>query len=159
MRVLLALGVVLAAGAAQAKNLGGKGPFGLGLALGDPSALTAKFWTGDRFAVQANLSWSFRREWLGLTADYLYHHTDVIPPLARGEIAVPLYVGLGGAFFSDVDADVDADPALGVRVPVGVAFMWRDWPVEAFVEIAPYVFVLPEIEFDLGGVLGGRWYF
>jgi hypothetical protein len=139
--------------------LGGKGPFGLGVALGDPSALTGKMWTGDRFALQANLSWSFRHEWLGVTVDYLYHHLDVVPALGHGEITVPLYVGLGGAFFSDVHADVDKDPALGARVPLGVALMWRDWPVEVFLEIAPYLFVLPEIHFDLGGVLGARWYF
>lgn len=160
MRLLIALCALAFASTAQAGAPGGKGPFGLGVALGDPSALTAKYWTGDRLALQFNLSWSFRHDWLGLTADYLYHHYNVVPAFGSGEIKVPLYVGIGGAFFSHIDTDHDGGRTnLGVRIPLGVALEWRDFPLDVFVEIEPYVFLLPDIHADLGGVLGARWYF
>jgi hypothetical protein len=168
----VALGALLltAAGPAQAR-LAGKGPFGLGVAFGEPTQLTGKFFTGRGYenAIQFGVSWSFRNDWFGGTIDYVYEFWNVIPKIASGAIEVPIYVGIGGALWVDTHDDHhhknepyhdhDTDFILGPRIPIGIALAWTRVPIEVFVEVAPYLFVIPEVHAQFGGQIGARWFF
>lgn len=168
----LVAGALLLAPTGAEARLAGKGPFGLGVAFGEPTQLTGKYLTGRgaEHALQFGVSWSFRNDWFGGTIDYLYQFWNVIPKLASGAIEVPIYVGIGGALWIDThdhdhdhgrfhDHDHDTDFILGPRIPVGIALAWTRVPLEVFVEVAPYLFVIPEVRGDLGGQIGARWYF
>jgi hypothetical protein len=143
--------------------------FGLGFAVGEPNQITGKYFTnGQKNAVQFGAAWSFRTNWFVANVDYVYQFWDVIPKIADGAIEVPIYVGAGGVAWIDLDGrsgrrlgdpDRDTSLALGARVPVGIALAWTRVPIEVFIEVAPYIFVFPSVRGDLGGVLGGRWYF
>ncbi len=165
--VLLALLCLCALpAAASAKRFAGHGPFGLGIGIGEPTAITAKYFLGDAPAAQFGASWSFRHDWLALSADYVHHMWGQIPNLASGQLQVPWYVGIGGVVlladddgFYDNDKDSGDTFALGARVPVGVALAWTNAPLEVYLEIVPHVIVIPGLHVDIGGQIGARYYF
>jgi hypothetical protein len=125
--------------------------FGLGIQLGEPTGINGKLWTGRENAVDFTVAWSFQgRDEMVMQADYVWHSFDVFP-VSSGEL--PLYFGIGGrALMSD-------DPVLGVRIPVGLAYMFESTPLDIFMEIAPILNVIPSTDFDVGGGLGVRFWF
>lgn len=156
LSTLLGLAALTVAPDGAQARLGSKGPFGLGIGLGEPTQLVGKLML-DRNAnnaLQFGLSWSFRHSWLGGTVDYTYQFWNVIPKIASGAIEVPLYVGIGGAAYAG-----DSHFVLGPRIPVGIALAWTRVPIEVYLEAAPYLFIIPDMHFTFGGQLGARWYF
>jgi hypothetical protein len=85
-----------------------------------------------------------------MQADYVWHSFDVFP-VSKGEL--PLYFGIGGR------AILKNDPVLGVRIPVGLAYMFESAPLDIFMEVAPILNVIPSTDFDAGGGLGMRFWF
>ena len=125
--------------------------FGLGIQLGEPTGLNGKLWTGRTNAVDFAVAWSFEgRDEMVMQADYVWHSFDVFP-VSKGEL--PLYFGIGGR------AILKNDPVLGVRIPVGLAYMFESAPLDIFMEIAPILNVIPSTDFDAGGGLGIRFWF
>ena len=125
--------------------------FGLGLQLGEPTGLNAKIWTGRTNAVDLALAWSFKGEdRMVMQADYVWHSFDIFP-VSKGEL--PLYFGIGGR------AVLRDDPVLGLRIPVGLDYMFESAPLDIFVEIAPTLNLVPSTDFDLGGAFGIRFWF
>jgi len=125
--------------------------FGLGIVLGEPTGLSAKLWTGSSNAFDFAAAWSFKGDGhLLVQADYVWHSFNLIH-VSSGKL--PLYYGIGGrAIFSD-------DPLLGVRVPLGLNYLFDDAPIDIFAEIVPILDLIPETDFDLGGGLGVRFWF
>lgn len=125
--------------------------FGLGIQLGEPTGLNGKLWTGRYNAVDFTVAWSFEgRDEMVMQADYVWHSFDVFP-VSSGEL--PVYFGIGGrALLRD-------DPVLGVRIPVGLAYMFESAPLDIFLEVAPILNVIPSTDFDVGGGLGIRFWF
>lgn len=153
--------------------------FGLGLELGAPSGLSAKYFLGGKMAIQGGIgvieSWGY---------DGFHVHAEAIwhPVVLKRAAAVdiPLYVGVGGRFLSydhgradrcwngrSYDPCRNGDSVIGLRAPVGVAFMLKNTPMDFFVEIALVVDIL-HIRNDYGydydrtglyGSVGGRYYF
>jgi len=124
---------------------------GLGVIIGEPTGLSAKFWTSERTAVDAAVAWSFYAPpRFHIQSNFLMHNYDLFS-VGSGEL--PLYYGAGAfiAFSSDL--------GLGLRAPVGVAYHFEDVPVEIFGEIAPGISFLPETKFYFGGGTGARYYF
>ena len=121
---------------AQDKN------FGLGIILGEP--------TGEN-AFDFAAAWSFKGDGhLLLQADYVWHMFRLIS-VSSGKL--PFYVGIGGRV---VLAD---DALLGVRVPLGLDYMFADAPIDIFLELVPILDLAPETDFDLGGGIGARFWF
>src|SRR4051812_11458789 len=70
---------------------GAPGNFGAGVVVGDPTGLTAKWWTGDNRAIDIALAWdlSGADKRVEAHADYLWH----FPLEVQGmEGRLPLYV-------------------------------------------------------------------
>ena len=142
---------VLLLGACQAATSGGTG---LGLVVGEPTGLSLKTWTGGGNAVDAAAGWSLSgNKWLYAHVDYLHHRYDLhIPDLDEG---VPYYYGVGGR----VLLRDGHDSKLGVRIPLGLDYVFADGRFDVFIEVAPIINLVPDTEFDLSGGLGVRYWF
>ena len=140
--------VVLATAAADARprpggNLGGRRfeankTFGLGLELGAPFGITGKYFlSADRaldFGLGAVYSYS-NRSGIHIYGDYLFHPLS----LATTEpFELPLYIGVGLRFWNfddDRNGIVDEASAIGIRVPIGIAFDFNNVPLDIFVQL------------------------
>jgi len=125
--------------------------FGMGLILGEPTGLSAKLWTSSDNAFDFAAAWSFKGDGnLLLQADYVWHFFNLMP-VSSGKL--PLYIGIGGRV---VLAD---DPSFGVRIPIGIDYMFADAPIDVFLELVPILDLSPETDFGVGGGLGIRYWF
>lgn len=140
---------------ASSSSSGPSRRFGLGIMLGEPSALTGKFFLSEANAVQLHLGYAFRRHHrLVVIADYLFHINGLIPPIERAGTLTP-YVGIGGRL-----GTYDDDHAFfGVRIPAGMSFMLNGVPLEVFLEIAIGLGLIPDTRGIFDGGLGVRFYF
>jgi hypothetical protein len=127
--------------------------FGIGAILGEPTGLTVKWWVGRSAAMDAAAAWSLgRRSALHLHLDYLLHNFN----LFRVETGrLPLYYGIGGRIkFRD-----DDDDNVGLRIPVGMDYLFRGAPFDIFLEIVPLIDLIPSTDFDMNGSIGVRYWF
>lgn len=133
------------------------GPVGLGLALGSPTGITAAVFVNDN----ANLDFLVGEGWHGdgwhddellLSADYDVHLVD----LAKGPDArLDFYLGGGVNVWMWRSAGAD----IGLEMPIGLSLNFERAPVELFVELVPTFVVTDYGWFDMGGSVGGRYYF
>lgn len=132
----------------QAQTSGG--PFGLGIIVGEPTGLNAKLWTAENTAFAATAAWSLSNDWMLINADFLRHSYSVFN-VNKG--SMPLYYGLGASL------GLGTDFILGARVPVGISYIFADAPLDVFLEVAPVLMLIPDIDFELQGGVGIRYYF
>jgi len=125
--------------------------FGLGIIVGEPTGLSAKLWMGSSNALDFAAAWSFKGDGnILLQADYVWHMFDLIH-VSSGKL--PFYVGIGGrVILSD-------DPLVGVRIPVGLDYLFASAPIDIFVEIIPILDLTPSTDFNVGGGIGARFWF
>ena len=137
-----------------AGSSGSAGKLGLGLTVGEPTGLTAKYWLNDTLALDGAVGWSTHDHTdLYVHSDVLWHNFDLIP-VSRG--SMPVYFGVGGLVrFRDDNRDND----VGVRLPVGVSYMFDNAPVDVFAEIAPVIDVAPSVRGEITGGVGIRYWF
>jgi hypothetical protein len=150
--LILAVGVLIGLkpdlSKAQVKNDEG-GNLGVGLMLGEPTGVSIKLWRNERSAFGIGAAWSLaeRTEALHLHADYLLHSWF------KDEENLAFYYGIGGRIiFAD-------DPTAGVRVPVGLNYVFQKIPFDVFIEAAPILDVTPDVELAGNGAVGIRYYF
>jgi hypothetical protein len=135
----------------QAKAQTDSGDFGIGLILGEPTGLTAKYYLGGNNALDFGLAWSLgRHSSFHAHADYLIHKFDVFD-VETGRL--PFYYGLGARV-------IGGDHGLvGIRVPIGVSYYFQNDPLEIFFEVVPILDLAPSTSFSGNGGLGIRYYF
>jgi hypothetical protein len=130
------------------------GDFGLGLILGEPTGLSAKYYNGGTTAFDFGLAWSFgsnsNNANFHLHADYLIHRFDLIQ-VEQGRM--PIYFGIGGRLRTSRDAHV------GIRFPIGVSYYFERDPIELFFEVVPVFDLTPRSQVSGNGGLGFRFYF
>ncbi len=130
--------------------------FGIGFILGDPSGFTAKYFISGNDAIDAGIGPS-GRDGFYLYVDYLRHFRTLFPV---SELS--LYVGAGiGLHEHDEESKhhEEDEVSLEARLPLGIAYTFRQVPIEVFLELAPALEFIPDIDFDLRGGLGARYYF
>ena len=127
--------------------------------LGEPTGLSAKLRLSRDSALDFAAAWSFYRDSkdgrndegaLYLHADYLNHFYGLID-VDKGSL-VP-YVGIGGKVMFAQDF------YMGVRIPLGLTYMFARTPLDVFIEISPGLALVPGTGFDLGGGVGLRYWF
>ncbi len=125
--------------------------FGLGFMLGEPTGISFKKWTGSKTAIDGAVAWSFSgQNSLHLHADYLVHRFDLIK-VEKGRL--PLYFGIGARLKL-------GDPTrFGVRIPVGVCYIFEEASLDIFFELVPIFDLAPATDFDIAGSIGVRYYF
>lgn len=130
---------------AQEKNLG------LGVIAGEPTGISGKLWTEKHTAFDAAMAWSFGKEdKVHLHGDYLFYNFNLFK-VENGQL--PLYYGIGGRL------KLGADNTVGIRIPVGLNYIFANAPLDVFLEIVPVLDLLPGTEFDLNGGIGIRYFF
>lgn len=124
---------------------------GLGIILGEPTGFTFKTWTGATNAIDGAIAWSFTHDGsLHFHADYLWHSFHVF----ETEETVPIYYGIGGR----IKTEHQENARVGVRVPVGIGYLFKDAPVDLFMEVAPVVDLAPSTDVELNAALGARFW-
>ena len=124
---------------------------GAGIIVGEPTGLSFKYWLTEKTALDAGLAWSFVDEnAVQIQADYLIHNFNLIK-VSKGKL--PFYFGIGGRL------KFSTDVILGVRVPLGLAYLFSDEPIDIFLEIVPILDLLPKTDFTISAAIGGRYFF
>ena len=142
----------------QAQGLQGRS-FGAGIMLGEPSGLTAKQWFNASNAFDIHLAFDFTDEDFAIFSNYLYHF-DAFRLRSNVQVELPLYVGAGGKLRIDANRKGDDDKLkVGVRIPVGIAILFKKVPLEIFFEVAPGMDIFPSTDPEVDGGLGIRYYF
>lgn len=127
---------------------------GVGFIVGEPTGLDAKFFLNNENALEFGLAWSLSgHNEMHLQGDYLWHRYDLIE-LNNGD-EMPLFFGVGARWVS-VD---EHDDVFGIRFPVGLAYMFTNYPFDIFAEIVPILDLTPDSDFDLEGAIGARFWF
>lgn len=128
-------------GGIKGKSFEANKTFGLGLELGTPSGLTAKYFLNESNALQFGLGWynGYYRDNYGIHVygDYLWHPVSLVSASA---FELPLFVGVGLRFnsFEDRRDRVYNDAyGFGIRVPVGIAFDFNNVPLDIFLQVVP----------------------
>jgi hypothetical protein len=130
---------------------------GLGIIVGEPTGLSAKAWLSGNTAVDAAAGWSVRHEYVHLHADFLHHNFGLLD-VDPGDL--PFYYGIGGRLvLAGGDNNNNDEVTVGLRVPVGVSYLFDAAPFDLFLEVVPLLNLLPETEFDVNGAIGVRYYF
>ena len=126
--------------------------FGLGILLGQPSAISAKLWTTSSTAFDFGLGYSFESQnRVHIHADYLFHVKNIFNTTEN----ISLYYG-PGARLKLYEND---DSRFGVRFDVGLVWIPRNTPIDVFLEIAPILDIIPETSFAMNGGIGVRYFF
>lgn len=124
------------------RSMGGRryvsnGVFGAGLELGAPTGINGKYFLSDdgalNFGVGAD-GYGFGRSGLNLYFDYLWHPVSLANP---PEFQLPFYVGIGGRIWSFDHNGYNDVFAVGVRVPLGIAFDLNNVPLDFFIQLTP----------------------
>ncbi len=141
--IIILLIVVVAASAME---------IGAGIILGEPTGIAVKGILSETSAWDAAVAWSFSgdEDAVHLHADYLFT-IDEVDSWENG--SVPLYIGLGGRTI------LRDKTILGVRVPVGVCWVFYNAPIDCFLEAAPVMDIVPDTDFDFTGGVGIRYWF
>jgi hypothetical protein len=131
--------------------------FGLGFILGSPSGVTGKLFLNKSNAVDAGLGVA-AGDGFYLYGDYLMHFSGVFPV-----DNLDVYFGLGPGFHRyekehKKDED-DEENRLEARLPVGLEYFIDKVPLGIFIEVAPALRVVPDIDFDFRAGIGLRYYF
>jgi hypothetical protein len=134
--------------------------FGLGVIVGDPTGLSAKLWLDREQALDFGAAWALSgRDSFQFHMDYLYHRFDLFHmDESIGRMA--LYFG-GGARFRVVEerAGQSNQDKFGIRVPIGVTYLFAKAPFDVFGEVAPILDLAPDTKLDMNVSIGGRFYF
>lgn len=125
--------------------------FGLGVLLGEPTGVSFKFWTGYKTAVAGAAAWSFNHEAsLHMHADYIKHNYRLIK---TGNEYLPFYYGLG------IRVKNEKDTRVGIRIPIGINYMFKRAPLDIFVEFVPVFDLIPRTDLFFNGGIGIRYFF
>ena len=137
--------------------------FGVGVIIGEPTGIVIKKWIGADTAFDVAAAWSFSENAsFQLHGDYLIHNFSL---LDRDDLKgnLPVYYGIGGRIkLKENNAGRgrnDEDTLIGVRVPLGISYLFADAPVDIFFEIAPLLDLIPDTEFSVNSAIGARYYF
>ncbi len=149
--LLLGICLMNVVGSAQGEG------FGVGVIVGEPTGISFKAWQTPTTAIDAAVAWSFAgRDAFHLHADYLIHNYRIIK-LRRGKI--PLYFGLGARLRLKDASHTNNDINLGIRIPIGLAYLLPNSPLDLFLEVVPIMNLIPATELDLNAAFGVRFFF
>lgn len=144
--------ILLAAWAAPVRattsRVGSAQDLGIGFEAGQPMGVTAKYWLNSTLAVDGFMGYHFNNNF-DTHADLLWHSFSSFD-VSSGRL--PFYIGLGGRVFGGDDSQ------FGLRIPIGVSYLFPSQPLEAYAEIAPVVKIAPGLGADIDGAVGIRLY-
>ena len=123
---------------------------GAGIGVGNPTGFNFALRTEALHTLSTLAGWDLSAGRFHVHGDYQVPFGELNP--AESVLAVTFYAGLGATM------DIDNSLGFGARVPV-VAAVSFDKPFEVFVEIAPVIGVLPDVDMNVQGTTGIRGWF
>ena len=130
-----------------------RGPFGLGIILGEPTGIGGKLFLTKRNAIDGAVAWSLKDDNdFHIHGDYLYHDYNLF---VNDDMELVLHFGIGGR----IKFHENKDDRIGIRFPVGLNYIFDEAPFDVFLEIVPIMDLAPDTDFDLNAALGSRFYF
>ena len=135
------------------------GTWELGVILGEPTGLSAKYWMTANTALDFGAAWSFGEDGnFHLHCDYLFHNFDIFK-VDQGSL--PLYFGIGGRvrFEDDHPLEEHHGTHVGIRLVLGIEYLVEEYPMSIFFEVAPIVDLAPSTDGSMNGGLGIRYVF
>jgi hypothetical protein len=161
--VAVLLGLVRSA---HATEVGHGRDFGIGVAIGSPTSVVGKVFIGGGNAIDFGLGfWTYgwgcndrgycdgrSLDVVTVSADYLWQDSVV----AGSKANLDWHIGVGGRVWAG-----SGEAAIAARMPLGLDLTFRKPSfLEVFVEIAPAVYVVPNlVDVDIEAFLGVRFYF
>jgi len=147
--------------------------FGLGLELGEPDGLNGKVFVNPTGAIDFGLGYIYDHYYYGdgfhIYGDYLWHPAVLA---SSPSLDLPFYVGVGlrlWDFHYCVGNVCDyGGSAVGIRVPFGLSFDFKNAPLDIFVQLIPVLDFLggdyymrngDRAHFGLDGSVGLRFWF
>lgn len=132
---------------------------GVGFILGEPTGVDVKFWLANAHALEFAAAWSLsHNDRFHLQGDYLFHKFDVFDITTGDDF--PLFFGVGvRMIFREDPPGEDRDDILGIRFPVGLSYIFANYPFDIFGAIVPILDIVPDSDFDLEGAIGARFWF
>ncbi len=144
--------------AVTATNASAQDTFGLGVIVGEPTGLSLKYWLDEDRAIDGAAAWSFsENDSFQLHGDYLIHDYELL-----NSDDLPFYYGLGARLkFKDNEGRGrnSNDEIFGIRVPLGITYLFEDAPLDLFFELVPVLDLAPDVELDINAAIGLRFYF
>ncbi len=126
--------------------------FGFGVILGEPTGLTAKYFSNPDNAVDMGLAYSFS-DYMLVYGDKIWHWSDAFSGKHDDFVKrLSPYMGVGAGIFLGKKSIFD------VRVPFGISWMPIKPTLELFLELVPALRLAPSTGADFGGGIGVRIY-
>jgi hypothetical protein len=141
--------------ACSVTNAQTKNGLGIGVIVGEPTGISIKKWIDNTHAVDGAIAISpSGDDAFNVHADYLIHSTSstISPPELKG--SAPWYYGLGARIRTR-----NGDTHFGVRVPVGIDYLFADSPLDFFGEVGPVLDIAPDTALDFNVAIGLRYFF
>jgi len=130
------------------------GPFGLGIVIAGPTGLSANYFYEKQKSLAMAVGWGHSD--VQVHVDHLWYRGDLI---VVDRVPIDVYMGLGLHLHTIDKKYKDDETQIGVRVPVGVSYIFRKIPVQLFGELAPALILVEESAFNIDIALGIRYYF
>lgn len=111
-----------------------KGVFGIGLIVGEPTGVSAKYYVGDDMAVDVAVGATFIGRGLQIHSDFLWH-----PFILQNteNFVFPFYAGAGVRIQRRDPGDMtERHTRLGIRGVAGGLLDFREIPIDVFFEAA-----------------------
>lgn len=140
--------------------------FGLGGIVGSPTGATFKINLNERNAVEFALGFGFfNGNYARLHAQYLWD----INLLQMDRANMDFYFGVGAQIggyvghhhhnHEDNGHHHHHGAWFGARVPLGLDFPFKTRPLDVFVELAPVIWFIQDVDFAIEGAVGARYWF
>ncbi len=141
--------------------------FGLGFLLGEPTGISFRWFFYETQGIDALAAWAWgwdHHQKVIFHVDYLFRFYDLIP-IPKGDTA--LYVGGGlqvgmfdhASYDNYYHNDQDWMFLLALRLPGGILYQVRSFPIEVLFELAFLLNILPDLAPDFNVGIGLRFCF
>lgn len=124
----------------------------VGMATPAPNGLSAKFWMSRETAIDLFSEWDTTNKHFQVHADYLTHDFQ---QFEMEEATMPLYFGFGLRLRTTESSATQ----IGIRIPIGVSYLWTTAPIDFFAEVGPRANVIPQTSFAVDLMIGLRYRF
>lgn len=131
----------------------------LGVVIGEPTGISLKYWHSENVGFALSTAWTVSEPMtkLYLHFDYLKHNYKIFD-VKEFTGKLPLYYGVG--FIANTESTaVRQTSKFGLRIPIGVEYIFKEIPFDFFAEICPGFILSPSTEITLGTGLGIRFFF
>ena len=132
-------------------SIGAQNNLGIGIIIGEPTGISAKFYLGKDKAFDAGAGWSLVKKFIRVHGDFLLHNDNLMEE--KLDLPLTLYYGAG------VKLLLGKDFGLGLRIPLGLLYNFKEPHIDLFLELVPGLDLLPDTNFGFDAAFGGRYYF